>query len=270
MARFLAPLCALVRRLAPAGAVLAAALVPAGGPAWAEPPRPVVVFAAASLTDALKAAAAAWTAETGKEATFSFAASSALVKQIESGAPADLFASADLKWMDHAAGEGLIRPETRRALLGNALVLIAPKDAAPALTLAPGVDLLAALGPEGRLATGNPSSVPVGAYARQALTALGVWDAVAPRVAGAESVRAALLLVSRGEAPLGVVYATDALSDPGVVVVDEFPEGLHDPIVYPFAVTAASTNPDAAAFLAFLGSEAGRKAFTDRGFTTLD
>lgn len=235
-------------------------------PAAVRAEGPVVVFAAASLQTALNAIAADWTAATGKKATFSYAASSALAKQIESGAPADIFASADLRWMDYAEEKGLLKPGTRRTLLGNDLMLIAPAASDVALTPAPGFPLAAALG-DGRLAMGVPDSVPAGTYAREALTNLGVWDAVAPKMAGAENVRAALALVARGEAPLGIVYRSDAAAEPAVRIVAAFPAGSHAEIVYPFAITAASTNPDAAAFLDHLASPAARAVFAAQGFT---
>jgi molybdate transport system substrate-binding protein len=237
-------------------------------PAAARAEGPVMVFAAASLQTALNAIAADWTAATGTAVAFSYAASPALAKQIESGAPADIFASADLRWMDHVEGEGLLRPGTRRALLGNGLVLIAPRDATVALAPAPGFPLAAALG-DGRLAIGAPDTVPAGAYAKAALTALGVWDAVAPKTAGVESVRAALMLVARGEAPLGVVYRSDAMAEPAVRIVAAFPADSHPEIVYPFAVTAASAHPQAQAFLGHLASPAARAVFAAQGFTVL-
>ena len=231
--------------------------------------RPVVVFAAASLQTALNAIAAEWTKETGKRVTFSYAASSALARQIEQGAPADLFASADLDWMDWAQERKLIKVETRRSLLGNRLVLIEPADRpATALAIAPGFALAQAIG-DSRLATGNPQSVPAGKYAQAALTALGVWDEVRPRVAGADNVRAALALVARGEARFGIVYETDARTEPKVRVVGAFPETSHPPIVYPFALTASSANPDAAAFLAYLSGPAATRIFQSEGFTIL-
>jgi molybdate transport system substrate-binding protein len=251
---------------------LAACLV-AIGATLAGPPRAaaadrLVVFAAASLATALEDAAAAWTAETGVETALSFAGSSALARQIAQGAPADLFLSANVAWMDRLEADGLIRPGTWRALVGNALVLVA-HGAPPALAIAPGFDLAGALG-DGRLAMALVDAVPAGIYGRQALEALGVWEAVAPRVAEADNVRAALALVARGEAPLGIVYATDAVAEPGVSVVGTFPADSHDPIVYPAAVTAESTHPEADAFLAFLASDAARPFFARQGFTALD
>lgn len=244
------------------------------GPASSRPAiaqgRPIVVFAAASMKNALDEIADAYARETGRPAPkLSYAASNTLAKQIEQGAPADLFVSADLDWMDYAQAKGLIRPETRVTLLSNRLVLVAPKDSGVAVTLAPGLDLAAALG-GGRLAMGNVEAVPAGKYGRAALERLGAWEGVKDRVAQAESVRAALLLVSRGEAPLGVVYRTDAAADPAVRIVGSFPENAHPPIVYPVAITTESRNPDAAAFLAYLRGPAARAAFERQGFTVLD
>lgn len=236
--------------------------------AAAEEPKPVLFFAAASLQTALNAIAEQWQRETGKKVVFSYAASSALAKQIESGAPADLFASADLKWMDWAQEKTLIKPETRKSLLGNTLVLIARADVKDELKIAPGFPLATALGNE-RLATGNPNSVPAGAYAKAALTSLGIWDQIAPKLAGTENVRAALILVAKGEAKYGIVYQTDANAEKGVRVVGTFPESSHPPIVYPFAITASSTNPDAAAFLAYLSSPAAVRIFEGEGFIIL-
>ena len=256
------------RRLLAAGAATVLGLFAAVTPAAAQG-RDVVVFAAASMKNALDEINAAWGRDGGKRATISYAASSALAKQIESGAPADLFASADLDWMDYAAGKGLIRPDTRVTLLGNRLVLVAPKDSTAAVSLAPGLDLAPTLS-GGRLAMANVDAVPAGKYGKTALETLGAWEGVKGQVAQAENVRAALLLVSRGEAPLGIVYQTDAASDPGVRVVGTFPEGSHPPIVYPVAITKDSSHPDAAAFLAFLRSATARAAFERQGFTILD
>jgi molybdate transport system substrate-binding protein len=238
------------------------------GPASAQEARPLVVFAAASLQTALNAVAAEWQREAGQRVTLSYAASSALARQLEQGAPADLFASADLDWMDWAEQRDLVRRDSRRNLLGNALVLIAAREDAVDLTIAPGFPLAAAIGTS-RLATGNPDAVPVGRYARQALTALGVWAEVAPRIAGADNVRAALALVARGEARFGIVYRTDAMTEPRVRVVGTFPAGSHPPVVYPVAVTASSRHPQAAAFLAFLSSPAAIRLFEAEGFTIL-
>ncbi|MDO9415705.1 molybdate ABC transporter substrate-binding protein [Pararhizobium sp.] len=228
----------------------------------------VTVFAAASLKNALEEIDAAWSAETGKTVTASFAASSALAKQIEEGAPADILVSADLKWMDYLEKAKQIKSDTRVTLLGNQLVLVAPKDSAAAVTVEKGFALGTLLG-DGKLAMGNTDSVPAGVYGKEALTNLGVWADVESKVAQAENVRAALLLVSRGEAPLGIVYATDAISDPSVKVIGTFPEDSHKPIVYPAAVTTASASAEATAYLAFLGSEKARALFEKQGFKVL-
>jgi molybdate transport system substrate-binding protein len=239
------------------------------GPAAAQG-RDVMVFAAASLKNALDEINTAWTRESGgKKATISYAASSALAKQIESGAPADLFASADLDWMDYAQQKGLVRPDTRVNLLGNRIVLIAPKDAATSLAIQPGFKLAAALG-QGRLAMANVDAVPAGRYGKAALEKLDAWEDVKDKVAQAENVRAALLLVSRGEAPLGIVYQTDAAADPTVKIVGTFPDDAHPPIIYPVAITKDSTNPDAQAFLGFLRSATAKAAFERQGFTVLN
>lgn len=232
--------------------------------------KDLVIFAAASLKNALDDTAAAWAKETGKPAPkISYAASNVLAKQLEQGAPADLFLSADLDWMDYAAGKGLIRSESRVTLLANRIALIAPSDSTATVALAPGVDLSAALG-QGRLAMGNVESVPAGKYGKAALEKLGGWDKVKDRVAQADNVRAALLLVSRGEAPLGIVYTTDAAADPKVKVVATFPEDSHPPILYPVAVTKESTNADALAFLTYLRGAAPKAAFEKQGFTVLN
>ena len=239
--------------------------LPVSLPAQAEASKPVLFFAAASLQTALNAIGAEWKKDTGKTVTFSYAASSALAKQIENGAPADLFASADLEWMDWAQEKKLIKTETRKTLLGNTLVLIAHADDKTALKIGPNVPLAAALG-EGRLALGNPASVPIGKYAQAALTALGVWGDLAPRIAATDNVRATLALVARGEAKLGVVYATDARTEPKVRVVDKFPAATHPPVLYPVAMTVNATNPDASAFLGYLSSPAAIKIFEGQGF----
>ncbi len=226
----------------------------------------LLVFAAASLKEALDDADAAWTKSGGAPVTVSYLASGPLAKQIENGAPADLFISADLQWMDYLQGKNLIKPETRANLLGNSLVLIAPKSSNVTLTIGPNFPLAATLG-DSRLAVGEPQSVPAGAYAKEALDKLGVWAAVEPKLAQAENVRAVLALVSRGEAPLGIVYATDAAADPGVKVVGTFPEDSHKPIIYPAAVTVASKHPSAAEYLTWLRSPAAAPFFEHRGFT---
>lgn len=233
-------------------------------------PGEVVVFAAASLKNVLDEIDAEHQKATGKHAEISYAASSALAKQIENAAPADIFISADLKWMDYVDDKHLIDKSTRVNLLGNALVLIAPKDSTASVTIAPNFPLRQALGTSGKLAMADPASVPAGIYGKAALTKLGVWDSVSGRVAAAENVRAALLLVSRGEAPLGIVYKTDAAVDPNVKVVATFPADSVPPIIYPMAVTANSKNPDAKALAAYLRGPEARKIFEAGGFSVLD
>jgi molybdate transport system substrate-binding protein len=228
----------------------------------------IIVFAAASLKNALDAVNEAWQRESGKKVIISYGASSALAKQIEQAAPAQMFISADLDWMDYVAGKGLTKPETRSNLLGNRLVLIAPKERGQAVDIKPGFDLAGALG-GGRLAMANVDYVPAGKYGKAALEKLGAWSSVSGRIAQAENVRAALLLVSRGEAPLGIVYATDGASDAGVRVIGTFPEDSHPPIVYPVALTANATSPDAAAFLGYIKSGKARALFEAQGFTVL-
>lgn len=230
---------------------------------------PVVVFAAASLKNALDSIAAKWTKETGIEVKTSYAASSALAKQIESGAPADLFVSADLDWMDYVEKKDLIARESRVTLLGNSLVLVAASDWSKGdVDLKPGVDLASLIG-DGRIAMGEVKSVPAGKYGKAALEKLGAWATVEPKVAGAESVRAALALVSRGEAPLGIVYKTDAAADKGVKIVGTFPADSHPPIVYPVAQLKDSKSPNAAAFLKSLTGSAARTEFEAAGFAVL-
>ena len=227
-----------------------------------------VVFAAASLKDALDAVNAEWKKASGKQATISYAASSVLAKQIEQGAPADIFVSADEDWMDYLATRKLIKPETRFDLVGNKLVLIAPKDSKLTATIASGFPLASLLG-DAHLAMADTASVPAGKYGKASLEKLGVWDAVKDRIAQAENVRAALSLVSRGEAPLGIVYATDAKADPKVKVLDAFPESTHAPILYPIAITASSTNKDAPEFLAYLKTASAQSVFEAQGFKVL-
>ena len=228
----------------------------------------VVVFAAASLKNALDAVNAQWLKETGKKVTISYAASSALAKQIEQGAPAQMFISADLDWMDYVAQKNLIKPDTRSNLLGNRIVLIAPKDKAQPIEIKAGFDLAKVLG-EGRLAMANVDAVPAGKYGKAALEKLGVWASVSSKVAQSENVRAALLLVSRGEAPAGIVYQTDAAADPNVTIIGTFPDNTHPPIIYPIALTASANHPDAAAFLAYVKSSKARPLFEAQGFTVL-
>ncbi len=229
---------------------------------------PVLVFAAASLKNALDDADAAYEKATGTKVAASYAASGPLAKQIENAAPADLFISADLQWMDYLADRNLIKAATRANLLGNTLVLVAPKDSTVTVTLTPGLDLARLLG-DGRLALGDPQSVPAGKYAQAALASLGAWPGVQGHLALADSVRAALVYVSRGETPLGIVYATDAKADPGVRVVATFPEGSHPPIIYPAAVTTTSHNPDAEKFLLWLESPGAAQYFEKQGFVVL-
>ena len=251
----------MLRRLA-LFALLAFALpVPA---ARADQPT-VLVFAAASLKNALDDAVAAYPAA---KVTVSYAASGPLARQIESGAPAGLFISADEDWMDELASKSLIVPESRFDLLGNKLVLIAPADSKLSFSFAEKGDLVAALG-DNRLAIGDPQSVPAGKYAQTALESLGFWAKLEPHLARAESVRAALALVDRGEAPLGIVYATDANAEPAVKVVAVFPAASHPPILYPVALTAAAQNPAAAKFVDFLRSPAARVIFEKQGFRVL-
>ncbi len=211
---------------------------------------------------------AAWKAEAGKQATISYAASSALAKQIEEGAPADVFVSADVPWMDYLSERNLVRTDTIVELLGNRLVLIAPADSDASLELTAGADLVTALG-DGRLAVGQVDSVPAGRYAKEALTSLGIWDQVSGRLAQAENVRAAQALVAAGEAPFGIVYETDANAEAGVRVVAKFPEDSHSPIIYPAAVTAEASSADAGAFMEFLRTETAEELFEKQGFTVL-
>lgn len=226
-----------------------------------------LVFAAASLTDVLTAVGKAYEAETSKKVVFSFAASSVLARQIEAAPAADIFFSADEEWMNYLETRDLIRADSRVDLLGNQLVLVAPATSILTLPVTQGFDLLGALN-GGRLAIGDPESVPAGKYARTALTSLGVWSAVMDHLAQAENVRVALAYVARGEAPLGIVYKTDALAQKKVRVVGSIPEDSHPPIAYPVALTKTA-GPDAAAFLAFLGSDEAREIFAKAGFTNL-
>jgi molybdate transport system substrate-binding protein len=228
----------------------------------------VVVFAAASLKNALDAASAQWQTDTGKKTVISYAASSALAKQIEQGAPASVFISADLEWMDYLAKKDLVDPASRSNLLGNRLVLIVPKGKASPLEIKKGFDLAKVVG-EGRLAVGQVESVPAGKYAKAALGNLGVWDSVSGKLAQTENVRAALALVSRGEAAAGIVYQTDAAADKTVEIIATFPEDSHPPIIYPAALTKGSVNPDAASLLNFLKSAKAKPFFEGQGFTVL-
>jgi len=245
---------------------LAAVLTLAGGPAFAAG-KPVTVFAAASLKNALDEVGQAYAARTGGEAKFSYAASSAIARQIENGAPADVYISADSDWMDYLFNKRLIVAASRRDLLTNHLALIAPADSRVALKIAKGMPIAKALN-GGRLAVAAPE-VPAGKYAKASLTALGVWDSISGQLAQAENVRTALQYVARGESPLGVVYDTDAKVEPKVRIVGIFPDTSHPNIVYPAALVAASTNPDAAAFLSFLSGPEAAKVFTKYGFRVL-
>ncbi|MDE1174111.1 MAG: molybdate ABC transporter substrate-binding protein [Parvibaculaceae bacterium] len=228
----------------------------------------VTIFAAASLKNAVDEAGVAFTKETGIEIRATYAASSVLAKQIESGAPADVFASADTKWMDYLAKKDLIQPATRIDLLGNTLVVVARKDA-PFQTLPLTAEaLLGAIG-DSRWATGDVASVPVGIYARAAFTKLGLWPQMEPKLASAENVRSALAFVSRGEAPIGVVYGSDVSADPDVRIVATFPEDSHPPIIYPFALTREAKGDASSKFLAFLASKEGEACFKKQGFTIL-
>jgi molybdate transport system substrate-binding protein len=248
-------------RLAASALLLLGLLAPAGLRA-----QDLTVFAAASLTNALTDVCAAWARQGHPTPRLSFAASSTLARQIEQGAPANIFASADERWMDDLARHDGVAPQTRRDLLRNDLVLVVPADAPRHVTIGPGFDLVGFLGPTGRLATGDPAHVPVGIYARQALERLGVWSSVAQRIAPTDDVRAALLLVERGEAPAGIVYGTDAAISRRVVVAGVFPADSHDPITYPFAVTRSGDTPEARALLDFMAGPEARRLFAKYGF----
>src|ERR1700753_2583320 len=239
----------------------------AAPPAFAQD-KSLTVFAAASMKNALDDVNAAYTAKTGVRIAASYAASSVLAKQIEQGAPADVFVSADTDWMDYATAKKAINEPTRINLLGNSIVLIAPKDSSiNNVTIGPGFDL-AKLAGAGKIATGDVNSVPVGKYAKAALEKLGAWDTAAPKFAMAESVRAALMLVARQEAVLGIVYSTDAKVEPDVKIVGTFPADSHPPIIYPVAATT-SAGPRAANYLPFLPSQAAKTIFEKYGFTFL-
>ena len=236
-------------------------------PLQAQDKPPLLVFAAASLKNALDEVNAAWTKQTGVEVRVSYAATSALAKQIEQGAPADVFLSADLRWMDHIEKAKLIRAGTRVSLLGNSLVLITARDSKQGeVKIGRGYDLAGLLG-DGRLSVAATESVPAGRYARAALEKLGIWPSVAKKLAEVENVRAALVYVSRGEAPLGIVYSTDAAADPNVKIVGTFPGDSHPAIIYPAGVIAASKNPAAEAYRKYLTGPEARKTFIKHGFT---
>ncbi len=250
-----------------AALVVCLLVAPGAQPARAQD-KAITLFIAASMKNAIDDISAIYTERTGVKTSASYAASSALAKQIEQGAPADLFASADLEWMDYVQQKKLIKPATRTNLLGNRLVLIAPKDSKLGeVTIAQGFDL-AKLAGDGRIATADVRAVPVGKYAKAALEKLGAWAAAESKFAFAENVRAALVLVARGEAALGIVYETDAKVEPGVKTIGRFPENAHSPIVYPVALTA-NAKPEAARYLDMLRSATGLVVFERYGFTYL-
>ena len=250
---------------------LFAALLIAGGATWSPAlaqDKSLTTFAAASMKNALDDVDAAYTAKTGVKIVASYAASSALAKQIEQGAPADIFVSADTDWMDYATAKKAINEATRLNLLGNSIVLIAPKDSGiDHVSIGQGFDLSKLAG-AGKIATGDVNAVPVGKYAKAALEKLGAWEAAAPKFAMAESVRAALTLVARQEAKLGIVYSTDAKVEPGVKIVGTFPADSHPPIIYPVAATTTAKT-EAAGYLAFLRSAAAKAIFEKYGFSFL-
>jgi molybdate transport system substrate-binding protein len=248
--------------------VLALAVFAALAPATARA-ADVIVFAAASLKNALDDVTTRYLNQTGKTVTVSYAGSSTLARQIVEGAPADVFFSADEAWMDYLAERNLIRPDSRRTLLGNRIVLVVPKSSPATIAIGPGMALARLLGPDGYLAMANTDAVPAGKYGKAALQSLGVWDSVASKVVQADNVRAALAFVARGEAAAGIVYATDAAAEPGVRVVGPFPDDSHPPIRYPLALIATSTNPYARAFLDFMQSAAARPAYEKQGFTVI-
>ena len=259
-------LCPLLRSFS-ALLLIAVSLAPTA--ARAQDDAGLTVFAAASLKEALDDAAAAYRKQTGVPVRVSYAASSALARQIEQGAPADVFFSADLEWMDYLQQRNRLDVATRRSLLGNRLVLIAPRASKAQVDLKRPATLLAALG-DGRLAVGQTRTVPAGKYAKASLESLSLWNGVRPRLAESESVRAALMLVARGETPLGIVYASDAKAEPGVRVVATFPEDSHPPIVYPVAALRGARAAQAARFVQWLASPAADALFTKRGFTVKD
>jgi molybdate transport system substrate-binding protein len=250
-------------------ASVAFCLAALAAPSLARADEPIIVFAAASLKNALDAAAADFHAGGGAEVKISYGGSLALARQIVAGAPADLFASADEESMDEAVKGSAIKADSRMDLLGNQLVVVAPKPS-PTDKLALTADAFAQALGTGKLATGEVATVPVGRYAKAALQKLSLWGAVEPHLAMTDNVRAALAFVARGEAPLGIVYATDAAADPNVKIVATFPEDSHPPIRYPFALTASSHNDATAKFLTWLTSSAGRAIFERQGFKVLN
>ena len=247
--------------------MLAASLAP---PAGAQEQRnsSLLVYAASSLTDVVGELSESWTRTSGVPVKLSFASSSVLARQLEASSNADVFISADQEWMDYLQARDLIQKASRRSLAGNRLVLIAPADSEIELQVAPGFALASALG-RGRLSTGDPDTVPVGRYARSALVSLGLWDAVEDRLVRAENVRNALMYVARGEAPLGIVYTTDALLDPKVRIVDTFPANTHAPITYPAAATQRARQ-DAIAYLNYLAGPEARDTWRRFGFLELE
>jgi molybdate transport system substrate-binding protein len=226
----------------------------------------LTVFAAASLTDALTDVSVKWVADGHPPVRLVFGSSSTLAHQIEQGAPANLFASADEKWMDYLSARKLIVPETQKVLLGNDLILIMPADKVRRVRIDAKLDLMRLVGPNGRIATGNPAHVPVGLYAKEALTTLGLWDQVAPHLAQADNVRGALAMVERGEASAGIVYGTDAAASKAIATAGIFPDNTHEPIIYPFAVVKAGDTPQARALMTYLRSAAALARFAARGF----
>ena len=259
-------LCPLLRSFS---ALLLIAVSLASTAARAQDDAGLTVFAAASLKEALDDAAAAYRQQTGVPVRVSYAASSALARQIEQGAPADVFFSADLEWMDYLQQRNRLDVATRRSLLGNRLVLIAPRASKARVDLNRPATLLAALG-DGRLAVGQTRTVPAGKYAKASLESLSLWNGVRPRLAESESVRAALMLVARGETPLGIVYASDAKSEPDVRVVATFPEDSHPPIVYPVAALRGARAAQETRFVQWLASPDADALFTKRGFAVKD
>ena len=255
------------RRQWMAGALAAAVSLRMAGARGADGSRPVLVFAAASLANVLGDIDKAFTGRTGIRVTSSLAASSTLAKQIEAGAPADVYFSADLQWMDYLQQRGLLRAGSRQDLVGNSLVLIAPSRSPLQVSIGPGIDLPRLLG-GGRLAVADPDSVPAGIYAREALVKLGAWNGVAPHLVRAENVRAALEYVARGDAPLGIVYRTDALVEKRVRIVGVFPADSHPPIVYPVALTRRAS-ASAARYLAYITSPDVQPIFRTWGFEPL-
>jgi len=246
----------------------AAAALGGGAATAADEPAGVLVFGAASLTNVLDELSQAFGVKTHILVKTSYAASSVLARQIEAGAPADVFFSADLEWMDYLDKAGLLKPGSRHDVVGNRLVLIAPADSRVSVKIHAGFDLAAALGRAGKLATGDPDSVPVGKYAKAALQKLGAWDAVSQKVARAENVRAALAFVARGESPLGIVYRTDALAEKKVRIVGEFPQDTYPPITYPIALTTRGGSA-AQQFVDFVRSKAALEVFSKYGFKPL-